>query len=69
MNPRTRHITREYVADKLERFEAAGGLIERLPPQSAPWRNMVGGRYGKFEELDFLAGKIDAWMDERGKQS
>ena len=43
-----RFIGRGEIARAILEFKAAGGLIRRLPEQSAPARNLVARQYGAY---------------------
>ena len=44
-------ITESDLKDAIRRFQAAGGLINKLPDQPEPMRNLVGARWGMYEPV------------------
>ena len=46
-----KQITEGDIQAALRRFQAAGGLIKRLPDQGTPRNNGVGHTYGLYESM------------------
>lgn len=51
MRAKATQISADDVRQALERFQSAGGLIEKLPDQPSPSRRMVGGKWGMYEPV------------------
>ena len=52
----TKTITEEQVREAIRKFEGAGGLITKLPEESAPLRSLVGDNWASVDlvPVDFL---------------
>jgi hypothetical protein len=51
MKAKQARISAEDVQKALEKFQAGGGLIQKLPDQPSPQRRMVGGKWGAYEPV------------------
>jgi hypothetical protein len=46
-------ISEKQVLEAIQRFQARGGLIKKLPPETIPPPLLVGARHGRFEPLNY----------------
>jgi len=57
-------ISHQEIAKALQKFQAEGGLIKRLPDQITPKGGLVGGKWAQFEAvLDPTAGSGSEVME------
>ena len=47
------HVSEKQVLEAIQRFQARGGLIKKLPAETIPPALLVGARHGCFEPLNY----------------